>query len=136
MHTDKTLSEKAHMKYTLEKIELTPSSNSTLFRFMVEEAGCNIINRLEKRCRNNRYIGYLELMGIILTKDIKALDKAARTGRALHLAFQLVGFTSFWSTIEDSIRYFINYDIDNGVIQKAKANRLESLLNTIQYKSF
>lgn len=98
--------------FTIEKLVCSAESNGTLFEFLRDEVIWEIVNSLEKRCCNRRYVGYLELLGIVAVKDITALDQNAVTGRALYLAFELLGSLTFWSTMSDAISYCIKRDRD------------------------
>jgi hypothetical protein len=128
MHIDKTLSEKAHMNNNnIDGNNSNSNINDSLFQFM-EEFIWDIISRLEERCCDHRYVGYLELMAIVTTKDAEALDKAASTGYALSLAEQLVGARCFWETMAARIRHSIELDAQEGDLEKAEAKKLLGLL--------
>ncbi len=125
MHIDKTLSEKAHMNNN--NIDGNSNINDNLYLFM-EEPIWDVISRLEERCCDHRYIGYLELMAIVTTKDAEALDKAAGTGYALYLAEQLVGPEIFWTTMAARIRHSIELDTQEGDLETVEEKKLLGLL--------
>lgn len=102
--------------------------NNILYEFMVEESIWEIIGHLEEKCCNHRYIGYLELMGLMTMKDVESLDKIARTGYALYLAEQLVGSKCFWATIAESIRHAIKLDTQDSDLAESEAKKLLGLL--------